>query len=538
MPSSIPDYVLDPARLAALDGHAVLDTVPEAGFDDVVQLAMQICETPVALVSLVAKDRQWFKARSGFEPCETDLNSSVCAHALVEPELLVIPDLTIDPRTASNPLVTGDPHIRFYAGAPLRTEEGHAIGSLCVIDSKPRPQGLTPAQASSLRNLGRQVMSQLELRKLLARQQEVFIGRSEADARRTGLLVLGDRLRDVATVDEMTRAAAEVVGHTLGANRAGYGVLSDDGEFVDVATDWTAPGVRSVAGRHRFADYGRLADDLRTGRPLVIEDVTKDPRTASDPKALLAFNVRSLVNVVVLKHGRPVAIFFAHSDRVTNWPPEVMAFLRNVADRVEIGVARLNAEAQQRVLNNELSHRMKNTLSMVQAIAGQTLKGVTERDAVDAFKSRLHSLSSAHEVLLKQSWLAADLGEVIRTVTGTLQPPERFDISGPALTIGSRATLALSLLLHELTTNAVKYGALSVPGGTINIGWSVDHASDEVLLSWRERGGPPAVAPTRRGFGSRLIGMGLAGTGGVELRYPATGFEVDFRALLPEVQRA
>jgi hypothetical protein len=117
--SSIPDVVFDPDRLAALDGYAILDTVPEAGFDDIVQLAMLICETPVALVSLVAEDRQWFKAHAGFEPCETDLDSSVCAHALAEANPLIIPDLTADPRTVANPLVTGEPFIRFYA-CPFR----------------------------------------------------------------------------------------------------------------------------------------------------------------------------------------------------------------------------------------------------------------------------------------------------------------------------------------------------------------------------------------------------------------------------------
>jgi two-component sensor histidine kinase len=536
--NSIPDYVFDPNRLAALEGYSILDSIPEPGFDDIVHLAMQICEAPVALVSLVTKDRQWFKARAGFEPCETDLDSSVCAHALVESDLLVVPNLTTDPRTASNPLVTGEPHIRFYAGAPLRTREGHVLGSLCIIDGKPRPSGLTPAQSDGLRNLARQVISQLELRKALSQQKTLLTAQAEADARRTGLLALGDRLRDVSTIDDITHAAAEVVGRTLGAIRAGFGLLSDDGEIVDVASDWTAPGSRSVAGRHRLADYGRLADDLRAGRPLVIEDVTTDPRTSGNPQALLDLNARSLVNVVVTEHGRPVAIFFAHFDRPAIWSPEVMAFLRNVADRVESGVARLKAEAQQRVLNHELSHRMKNMLSMVQAIAGQTLKGVTERDAVDAFVSRLHALSSAHNVLLKQNWVVADVGEVIRTVTSALQPPERFDISGPVLTIGPRATLSLSLLLHELTTNAVKYGALSVAAGTVRITWRLDCGSDEVILSWRERDGPPATAPTRRGFGSRLIGMGLIGTGGVELRYLQAGFEADFRASLQEVQRA
>jgi len=159
--------ILDPVRLAALAGYDIIDTAPEKGFDDIVVLARNACDTPVALVSLVAADRQWFKARVGFEPCETALNASVCAHALVEPDLLVIPDLAIDPRTRENPLVTGEPHIRFYAGAPLRTPDGLVLGSLCAIDTKPRPEGLTPKQAESLRALAGQVVDQMELRRAI-----------------------------------------------------------------------------------------------------------------------------------------------------------------------------------------------------------------------------------------------------------------------------------------------------------------------------------------------------------------------------------
>lgn len=141
----------DRARLAALDAYNILDTEAEKGFDDVVLLARNICDVPVALVSFVARDRQWFKARVGFPDCGTDLNASVCAHVLVEPDLLVIPDLSRDPRTSSNPLVAGGPRIRFYAGAPLRTPDGFTLGSLCVIDVEPRPAGLTHRQAESLR---------------------------------------------------------------------------------------------------------------------------------------------------------------------------------------------------------------------------------------------------------------------------------------------------------------------------------------------------------------------------------------------------
>jgi sigma-B regulation protein RsbU (phosphoserine phosphatase) len=153
------------ARLAALDSYGILDTPAEQGFDDIVMLASQICRTPVALVSLVANDRQWFKARIGFDACETPLSQSVCAHTLWRPGLLVINDLTADPRTRDNTLVTAPPHIRFYAGARLETPSGKSLGALCVIDTQPRPDGLTTAQANSLEALARQVMVQLELRR-------------------------------------------------------------------------------------------------------------------------------------------------------------------------------------------------------------------------------------------------------------------------------------------------------------------------------------------------------------------------------------
>jgi GAF domain-containing protein len=130
-------------RIAALDEYAILDTAPEAEFNDIVQLASEICGTSTSLISLVSDNRQWFKARVGFDPCETPIEQSVCSHALTQPGLLIIPDLTKDPRTQHNTLVTGEPHILFYAGARLETSEGVAVGTLCVIDGEPRPEGLT-----------------------------------------------------------------------------------------------------------------------------------------------------------------------------------------------------------------------------------------------------------------------------------------------------------------------------------------------------------------------------------------------------------
>ena len=155
------------SRVASLLAYNILDTPNEAGFDDIVRLASQVCETPVALVSFVSFDRQWFKATVGFASCQTPLDQSVCAIVVRERQMLVVPDLTKDPRTRDNPLVRGEPNIRFYAGAPLMTPTGEILGALCVIDSQPRPTGLNDQQREALLALSRQVMTQLEVRRLL-----------------------------------------------------------------------------------------------------------------------------------------------------------------------------------------------------------------------------------------------------------------------------------------------------------------------------------------------------------------------------------
>lgn len=197
------------------------------------------------------------------------------------------------------------------------------------------------------------------------------------------------------------------------------------------------------------------------------------------------------------------------------------------------------AEAQQRILNKELSHRMKNTLAMVQAIATQTLRGITEKDAVAAFRKRINAIASAHNVLLQQNWSPAPVRDVVAAVLGTFEMSDRFLISGPEVVFGSRATLSLSLLLHELATNALKYGALSAEVGRVAISWRIEtHQNEEIILEWIESGGPPPQEPDRQGFGSRLIEMGLSGTGSSTVRYPVSGLEAVFHAPLAEIRQS
>lgn len=360
--------VRDKSRLAALSDYMVLDTPPEPNFDDIVQLAAQLCDTPISLVSLVETDRQWFKAKVGLEAQETPIDQSVCKLGLGKSDLLIIPDLTADPRTADNTLVSEDPHIRFYAGAPLIAPRGEILGMLCVIDHEPRPEGLTAGQQGMLATLARQVIAQLELRRAMVRRIE--------------------------------------------------------------------------------------------------EDV------------------------------------------------------------------------ERRQLNDLLTERLNQTLAMIHGLAGQTLRAVPSRGPVESFQQRLDALTEAHEMLQRKRWVNADMASVIRSSVARHGSADRFTIAGPEVTLAPKGAVTTAMLLHELGSNAVKYGALSNADGHVTVGWTVDGAGEDALLTlnWTERGGPPAVAPAQKSFGGKLIAMGLGGGGAIREDFAEAGYSASFQAPVAHLQ--
>jgi len=207
-------------RLAALRAYKILDTRPEERFDDLTKLAALICGVPISLISLIDRDRQWFKSKFGLGLEETPRAHAFCTHAIMQPEMFVVPDATQDERFAQNPLVTGDLHIRFYAGAPLAARDGHLLGTICVIDHEPHT--LSDAQKEALEILSRMVIANIELRSDLSELRDALAARDAAEGpsgeAAAGLDDIMSRLRGIAADLKAVREGKHLVPKTRKAN--------------------------------------------------------------------------------------------------------------------------------------------------------------------------------------------------------------------------------------------------------------------------------------------------------------------------------
>jgi GAF domain-containing protein len=195
-------------RLRALRSYKILDTKPEERFDELTRLAALICGVPISLISLIDTDRQWFKSRFGLDVEETPRAQAFCTHAIMQPEMCVVPDATKDERFAHNPLVTGPLQVRFYAGAPLAARDGHVLGTLCVIDHEPHT--LSETQKEALKLVGQLVIANFELRRDLQELKDALAAHGSLGESAAGLDEIISRLQGVASDLQAVRQRKEV----------------------------------------------------------------------------------------------------------------------------------------------------------------------------------------------------------------------------------------------------------------------------------------------------------------------------------------
>jgi two-component sensor histidine kinase/integral membrane sensor domain MASE1 len=360
-------------------------------------------------------------------------------------------------------------------------------------------------------------------------------------------------------VQTVTDAGVALTGARFGAFF--YNVVGERGESYQLFALAGAP--REAFERFGMPRNTKVFAPTFEGQGVVrSEDIQKDPRYGHNPphygqpkghlpvRSYLAAPVKSRSGEVLggLFFGHPEpGVFEARTERLIDGLANQAAIaidnarLYQAAQR-EIA-ERTRAEEHQRLLINELNHRVKNTLATVQSLAAQTRRaGKNPRESYESFTERLMALSRAHDVLTRQRWEGADLKEI---ATGAVQPFDldgrRFKLKGPSVWLEPHTALALAMACHELSTNAVKYGALSVPQGRVSLGWSVKADGDDGLaldLVWSESGGPAVKRPTRKGFGSRLLERGLAAelNGEVAVDYRPSGLVCRMTARVPRIE--
>jgi two-component sensor histidine kinase len=468
------------ARVSALRQSGILSQRGDEQFGHLTELVRMMLGVPVAIVSIVDEHRQVFAGHSGLpEPWaslgETPITHSFCQHVVDRGEAFSVSDAHAEPLVRHN-LAIQDLGVVAYLGVPIHLPGGELIGALAAIDTKPRRWSDHDARL-------------LESVAVIV-DKEIRVGASERRFR-----TLFEEMREGFYVGDVIRGA--------------------DGTVVDFRFDEVNPAFGRLTGLKALSRSGALLSEIA-------------PDAGGEMLPVFTAVLENRLPVVhvsrsTLNQGR----WF--ETRMTPLKGDrLVGFFSDVTDR-------RNREELQDFLNQEMSHRLKNTLMMVQALAMQTLRTVTEREPVEALEKRINALSSAHDILFEKNWEGASVEDVSRASLGRLCMDGRVDLDGPDVALGPKVTLSLSLLLHELVTNAIKYGALSNGDGRVQLRWSLD--AERLHMSWEEGGGPLVSEPTRKGFGSKLIRMGL-GSGDVRTEYRPQGFFLELSTPASHLKQA
>ncbi|MEO7787521.1 MAG: PAS domain-containing protein [Sphingomicrobium sp.] len=489
-PQPLPDVpdretLFAPYQFEALRGDPRLTSLTD--------FVAQLCGAPTALVSLVDDHRQIFLARTGSAAPEPPFENSFCAQAMLCDEVMLVLDASIDPRFAANPLVTGDPGIRFYAGAPLRTAEGAPLGSLCVIDTVAHVE-LTDLQRRGLETMASAVMTLFEAnRGLIAKEAQTSEARGERDERTQRFATLAD------TMPQMVWSTLPDGFHDYFNARwyefTGMPPGSTDGE------GWN--GMFHPDDQDRAWEKWRHS--LATGEPYEIEYRLRDRH--GDYRWVLG-------RALPMRDSKGV---------VTRW----------FGTCTDIHEQKVSLE-QRELISHELSHRIKNIFSVISGLIALSARVRPElKPAADELRDRVVALGAAHDFVRPHSEASrprSDQTSLHGMLEQLLAPyqsgdEQRFRFDGPDVEIDDRSATPLALLFHELATNAAKYGALSRAEGMVTISTAVEDETAKVR--WRELRGPSVGEPSAEGFGSRLIEMSVRQQlgGGIERIWHKDGLE-------------
>ncbi|RYF93716.1 MAG: PAS domain S-box protein [Caulobacteraceae bacterium] len=474
-------------RLAVLRGLGALDSESDATFDRVVRLAAALFGAPRAAVVLVDRDRLWHKAIVGLERREYPRAGSLADVMIRRGEALISADQRADKRFDAIRHTLTQVDVAFFASAPLVTPDGAVVGLLVVGDPEPHPR----EQEALLEALSD--LAELATERLMADAHRLAVERGrQLDRQRRDLALEAGGLGEF----DLDLTEDRVVINEQMKTMTGLSRDSTAGQKGDVSFKYVHPDDRDalrVEVDRSLKATGRYRAEYRIVRP-----------DNGEVRWMMGAGT-----VVLDGDGQP---------------RKIIGVVQDITDRKR-------DEEQRETLMAELDHRVKNVLAAVQSLAAQSARRTSSVDGfIDSFSGRLKAMAQAHELLTATRWHGASLGSIVEAELGGLGQGQAI-WSGPDLFLTPRAANALSLALHELATNAIKYGALSVEGGRVLLDWR-KRPDGGFAIDWQETGGPPVVQPTRTGFGAvlldRVTGRELGGVG--KVTYDRSGVRVHLTA--------
>ena len=350
--------------------------------------------------------------------------------------------------------------------------------------------------------------------------------RKRAEESQAALYQFTDRLFRAGTVDDVHEAALDAIVRALGCELASILMFDHAGVMKFVAWRGLSDGYRGAVEGH--SPWTRETKDPQ---PIAIHDIALADLDASLKATVKGEGIAALAFIPLIAGSELVGKFMTYYRTPHTFTKGELDLAVTIARQLGFSIERLHAEEAKRLVLNESTHRIKNTLATVQAIAGQTLRH-TPPDERQAFAARLRALGEAHDILITGNWDQAPLRDVVERA---LRPFEtsRIVISGQSAALPASSSLMLTLCLHELATNAAKYGALSNDSGKVHVAWEMLGSDRKVRLTWRETGGPPVTIPERKGFGSLLIEQAFTTDRGPCLDFRSEGLTCALELSLP-----